>query len=102
MDDKQASIVYQNQSHLAFEILKFNTKPKVHFSNKITKQVEIVDEDSVRYFELIEENELSETLIRHYEQATVDPKDVIKLALKLTRVALNAAMHLKDQDQVTK
>ncbi len=61
MDDKQVSIVYQNQSHLAFAILKHNVG-----------------------------------------ESTIDPKAVIELTLKLTRVALNAGNHLRDQDAKSK
>lgn len=54
MDEaRQASIVYQNQSHLAFEILKHNSK------------------------------------------GDIDPKEVVKLALKLTKVAVNPLKHME-------
>jgi hypothetical protein len=56
MDERQASIVYQNQSHLAFEILKHNSKGEV-----------------------------------------IDPKDVVELALRLTRVAVNPIPHMDKQ-----
>lgn len=52
IDARQASIVYQNQSHLAFAILKHNTK----------------------------------------EGDSIDPREVIKLAKKLTLVALNPGL----------
>jgi hypothetical protein len=60
MDERQASITFQNQSHLAFEILKFN--------KSLTG-----------------------------EQSPINPKDVVELALKLTRIAVNPVPHMKKQ-----
>jgi hypothetical protein len=65
MDERQASIVYQNQSHLAFEIIKFNKESAGYLNG---------------------------------QESIIDPKDVIKLALRLTKVAINPVPYLQGQE----
>ena len=72
IDSRQASIVYQNQSHLAFEILKYN-KDLEYQSNPAGTEIE-----------------------------AINPKDVVDLALKLTRVAVNPVPHMKRQEESEK
>ncbi len=65
MDEKSYSISYQNQSHLAFQILQFNA--------------DVGDK--------------------------IDPKELIELTLRLTRVAVAPSSHIQkqiDQDKASR